>query len=94
MLYKNGHLIFKEAADSDIFNQKLAEARNLKTEFFRAYGQMRHTQQVMAAQLGLQGTEFDRDSFGTRGYVDIDRFPVINMGSGFNRRSCREGGDP
>jgi hypothetical protein len=56
---QNGNLIFKKAADSDIFNQKLAKARNLKTDFFSAYGQMRHTQEVMAAQLGLQGTEFD-----------------------------------
>jgi hypothetical protein len=56
---QNGNLIFKKAADSDIFNQKLAKARNLKTEFFRAYGQMRHTQEGMAAQVGLRGTEFD-----------------------------------
>ena len=56
---QNGNLIFKKTGDSDTFNQKLVEARTLRTEYLRTYWEVRHTQEAMAAQMGLKGTEFD-----------------------------------
>lgn len=56
---RNGNLVFKKPGDSDTFNQKLAKARTLQTEFLRAYWEVRHTQEAALAQMGLQGSEFD-----------------------------------
>jgi hypothetical protein len=56
---QDGNLVFKRSTDLDMFNQKLSHARDLGAEFLRAYWQMRHAQQAMVAQVGLQGTEYD-----------------------------------
>jgi len=56
---QRGNLLFKKTGDADIFNRKLTAAKTLQTEFLRAYWEVRRTQRAMAAQMGLQGTEFD-----------------------------------
>jgi hypothetical protein len=56
---RNGILVFEKPADLKIFNQRLARARDLNAEFLLAYREIRRPQQTMAAEMGLQDSEFD-----------------------------------
>jgi hypothetical protein len=56
---QNGILVFEKPADLNIFNQRLARARDLHAEFLLTYREIRRAQQTMADEMGLEGSEFD-----------------------------------
>lgn len=61
-VYDSGKILFKRAADSAVFNEKLNKSQVLNAQFLRAYWASRRAQDAALAQAGLQRSDVGLDN--------------------------------